>query len=124
MRTPGHDLELAVGFLFTEGIIASREEIAATHPCRSGNVVRVMLKPEVAVDLTQLERHFYTTSACGVCGKASLEAVRVCVKSRPADRLPVVDASVIHRLPKTLRADQAVFDRTGGLHASALFDPN
>jgi FdhD protein len=90
--------------------------------CGSGNVVRVDLRPEVVVDVTRLERHFYTASSCGVCGKASLEAVRVYSPHRPAEGRPVVEAGVIHRLPDTLRAEQAVFDRTGGLHAAALFD--
>jgi FdhD protein len=122
MRTPGHDLELAVGFLFTEGIITEREQVAGARACGAGNVARVDLRPGVAVDLARLERHFYTASSCGVCGKASLEAVRVCPRSRPPAGRPVVEAAVIHRLPEALRAAQAVFDRTGGLHAAALFD--
>jgi FdhD protein len=122
MRTPGHDSELAVGFLFTEGIITAREQVTGVRACAAGNVVRVDLWPEVAVDLTRLERHFYTASSCGVCGKASLEAVRVSSPHRPSEGWPVVEAAVIHRLPDTLRAEQALFDRTGGLHASALFD--
>ncbi|MDB5384906.1 MAG: formate dehydrogenase [Planctomycetaceae bacterium] len=122
MRTPGHDLELAVGFLFTEGIIFARDEVAGLVACGAGNVARVNLRRGSEVDLSRLERHFYATSSCGVCGKASLDAVRVCPRSRPVDGLPVVDAAVIHRLPATLRAAQAVFDRTGGLHASALFN--
>jgi FdhD protein len=122
MRTPGHDDELAIGFLFTEGIITAREQVTGVRACGAGNVVRVDLRPEVAVDLTRLERHFYTASSCGVCGKASLEAVSVCSPHRPSEGQPVVEAAVIHRLPETLRAKQAVFDRTGGLHAAALFD--
>jgi FdhD protein len=74
------------------------------------------------VDLTRLERHFYTTSSCGVCGKASLEAVRVCAHKPVAAGRPVVEAGVIQRLPESLRGAQTVFDRTGGLHAAALFD--
>jgi len=122
MRTPGHDRELAVGFLFTEGIVATRGQVLSVHACKSGNVVRVALRPGVAVDLARLERHFYTASSCGVCGKTSLEAVRVSAPSRPADGRPVVEPAVIRRLPETLRAAQIVFDRTGGLHAAALFD--
>ncbi len=83
----------------------------------------VDLKPGVTVDLARLERHFYTASSCGVCGKASLEALQVCPRHRPPDGWPVVDAAVIHRLPEALRAVQDGFDRTGGLHAAALFDP-
>jgi FdhD protein len=122
MRTPGHDLELAVGFLFTEGVLVAREQLAGVRACGAGNVARVDLRSGVAVDLTRLERHFYTSSSCGVCGKTSLEAVRVCCRDRPSDSWPVVEAAVIHRLPDLLRAAQAVFARTGGLHAAALFD--
>jgi FdhD protein len=122
MRTPGHDTELAVGFLFTEGIIVARDQVAGVRACGKSNVVRVDLRPGVAVDLTRLERHFYTASSCGVCGKASLEAVRVCTRHPVLDGRPVVDAAVIRRLPEALRAAQTVFDRTGGLHAAALFD--
>jgi FdhD protein len=122
MRTPGHDRELAVGFLFTEGIISAREQVTGVHPCGAANAVRVDLRPGVAVDLTRLERHFYAASSCGVCGKASLQAVRVCPANRIPAGLPVVEAGVLQRLPEALRAGQAVFDRTGGLHAAALFD--
>jgi FdhD protein len=122
MRTPGHDRELAIGFLYTEGIVATAGQIQSVHACKNGNVVRVSLRTGVAVDLARLERHFYTSSSCGVCGKASLEAVRVRAGARPPDGSPVVEAAIIHRLPEALRAAQAVFDRTGGLHASALFD--
>ena len=111
-----------MGFLFTEGVIVSREQVAGVHACGSGNVARVDLHPGVGVDLSRLERHFYTSSSCGVCGKASLEAVRVCARNRIPESQPVVEAGVIHHLPEALRAAQAVFDRTGGLHASALFD--
>jgi FdhD protein len=121
MRTPGHDGELAVGFLFTEGILTAREQMARARGCGAGNVVCVDLRPGVAVDLTRLERHFYTSSSCGVCGKASLDAVRVGTHHRPADGRPIVEAGVVRRLPEALRAAQAVFDRTGGLHAAALF---
>jgi FdhD protein len=121
MRTPGHDHELAAGFLYTEGIVVAREQVAGVRACGLGNVVRVDLAKGVGVDLSRLERHFYTSSSCGVCGKTSLEAVQVCARRRLAEGLPVVEAEVIHRLPEALRAAQAVFDRTGGLHAAALF---
>jgi FdhD protein len=124
MRTPGHDLELAVGFLFTEGVIVAREQVAGVRACGAGNVARVDLHPGVAVDLSRLERHFYTSSSCGVCGKASLEAVRVCSRNRLPEGQPVVESAVIHHLPEALRTAQTVFDRTGGLHAAALFDAN
>src|SRR5262245_18681857 len=122
MRTPGNDHELAVGFLFTEGLISEREQVANVRACGGGNVIRVDLSPGVAVDLARLERHFYTGSSCGVCGKASLAAVRVESQHRPAARWPIIEAEVIRRLLDTLRTAQVVFDRTGGLHASALFD--
>jgi FdhD protein len=122
MRTPGHDPELALGFLFSEGILSSTEQVASVESCGAGNVVCVDLKPGVAVDLARLERHFYTTSSCGVCGKASLEAVRVSARHHLLDGRPIVEAEVIQRLPAALRAAQAGFERTGGLHAAALFD--
>ncbi len=122
MRTPGHDRELAAGFLFTEGIIDAPEQVAGIRGCGRSNAVRVDLRPGVDVDLDRLERHFYTTSSCGVCGKTSMAAVRVACPNRPIEDRPVVEASVIHGLPSALRAAQPTFERTGGLHASALFD--
>lgn len=123
MRTPGNDDELAAGFLFSEGILTDRRQIANIHRCATGNVVCVELRADVAVEFAKLERHFYTTSSCGVCGKTSLEAVRVNLPRQPDDVRPLVEASVIHRLPASLRAAQTAFDRSGGLHAAALFDP-
>jgi FdhD protein len=123
MRTPGQDIELAVGFLFSEGIITSRDQIAGVRPCQGRNVVRVDLSNGAAVDLARLERHSYTASSCGVCGKTSLAALRVCSRLRPPEGLPVVESEIIHQLPEKLRAAQAVFDRTGGLHAAATFNP-
>ena len=122
MRTPGNDHELAVGFLFTEGLITERAQFASGKVCQGGNVVRIDLASGVTMDLARLERHFYTGSSCGVCGKASLDAVRVEPRYRPAVGSPDVGAEVIHRLPDVLRAAQVVFDRTGGLHACALFN--
>ncbi|MBO0931493.1 formate dehydrogenase accessory sulfurtransferase FdhD [Fibrella aquatilis] len=131
MRTPGHDFELALGFLFTEGIIQSRRQIHSIRHCTdlgrqeaAGNIVRVEVAPDVTVDLRSTERNFYTTSSCGVCGKASIEAVRNtdCPVLPPAEAF--VDADIIHTLPQKLRATQAVFEYTGGLHAAAIFDQN
>ncbi len=126
MRTPGHDEELAAGFLLGEGIITSHDQVERVRPCRGPgagcrNVITVELRPGVDLDLARLERHFYASSSCGVCGKASLAAVQFGVRHRLRPG-PVVAADVIHRLPRALRAAQAVFDRTGGLHAAALFD--
>jgi FdhD protein len=123
MRTPGHDVELAAGFLFTEGVIHDRAQIAHIGHCGvAANVVRVALTPDAEVDVARIERHFYTTSSCGVCGKASIDALRTVSRYALPANAPVVGADVIHRLPDALRSAQAVFDRTGGLHASALFD--
>jgi FdhD protein len=129
MRTPGHDLELAAGFLLSEGVVRGREDIEGLHPCgpavgqlRLQNVVRVELRPDLPLDLKRLERHFYTTSSCGVCGKTSLEALDVLSCPVVARDRPVVRAAVVHQLPDRLRAAQAVFACTGGLHAAALFD--
>lgn len=129
MRTPGYDFELAAGFLWTEGILGSPEQIEAIRhsgiPTPEGyrNVVRVALRADVAVDLDRLERHFYTTSSCGVCGKTSLEAVQVAGRFVLPETGVGWPPSTLHNAPGALREAQAVFDRTGGLHAAALFDP-
>lgn len=129
MRTPGHDFELALGFLFTEGIIQDLSQIHTVRYCTDAgrqeaieNIVRVELTPDTVVDWRTTERNFYTTSSCGVCGKASIDAVRVatCPVLPPAH--PFVDAELIHDLPAKLRQAQAIFEHTGGLHAAALFD--
>lgn len=129
MRTPGADLDLAAGFLFTEGIIRSRDELWEIRSCgprqRPGlhrNGVRVELHPDVEPDLERLQRHFYTTSSCGVCGKTSLEALEVTAGRGPLAADFQVPASTLFSLPDRLREAQAVFGRTGGLHAAALFD--
>jgi FdhD protein len=123
MRTPGHDAELAVGFLFTEGIVRGLSQIQHVEESgESGNVVCVRLTPDTNVDLGRLERHFYTTSSCGVCGKTAIEALRTTPPYALPPAEPIVDAVVIHQMPRALRAAQQLFDRTGGLHASALFD--
>ena len=120
MRTPGQDSEIAAGFLFTEGIIRNREQILDIQVSKNSATVR--LKGGVDVDFDRLERHFYTTSSCGVCGKASIDALRIqgC-PMLPRDSFAVA-SEVVHGLPETLRSDQRVFDRTGGLHGAALFD--
>ncbi len=130
MRTPGHDFELAAGFLFSEGIVERPQDIhfirhgeSNGNPRQAGNAVIVGLDAGVAVDLERLKRHFYTTSSCGVCGKASIEALEVQGCSIAPRDSPLVRASVIHALPDALRQAQPVFERTGGLHAAALFDP-
>ncbi len=128
MRTPGHDRELAVGFLFTEGIIKDRDQISGFPEAKGAlrdNVVVVALGDEVVFDMGKLERHFYTSSSCGVCGKASIEAVRTVGE---AEDYPFEGISLqyeaFYRLPELLNKQQEVFQSTGGLHASALFDLN
>jgi FdhD protein len=129
MRTPGSDFELAAGFLYGEGIIGSREQVRAINYCRQGevdeeqryNIVNVELRAGIDPDLRTLERHFYTNSSCGVCGKASLEAleIRGCPVVPPG---PTITAEVLYSLPDRLRVAQGLFDATGGLHAAGLFD--
>jgi FdhD protein len=129
MRTPGNDFDLAVGFLFTERLIANVEDIADLTYAEeadltpSTNIVEVTLRPGKTIDPRQLERNFYAASSCGVCGKSSIAAVRVTDLPRPSRALRV-DPDSLCGLPEALRNAQAVFDRTGGLHAAALFDAN
>ena len=145
MRTPGHDPELAVGFLVTEGIVTDeshidsisavrtdnvgsptlvyvcngRDQIEFTHRS-GGNVIVVELAPDVEVSLANLQRNFYTTSSCGICGKASLLALRTVCPPRRANKFSI-DAETLCALPDRLRAAQGIFDQTGGLHAAGLF---
>ena len=128
MRTPGSDFELAAGFLFTEGILEYPDQISRIRhfgvPVKvSGlkNTLVVDLNEGVDVDFKRLERNFYTTSSCGVCGKSSIEALHTGVKKVDGDELKIAP-SLINRLPEILRSSQDVFEKTGGLHASALFD--
>lgn len=155
MRTPGHDAELAMGFLFTEGIIAdaaaiiSIEQEPASSPANrneassdrtgnrigslgqasrgktnptSSNSIRIGLHEQVTLDLGRLQRHFYTSSSCGVCGKSSIDSLRtVCPAPGPMEDWQL-DRELLHSLPALLRQQQELFDSTGGLHASALFD--
>ncbi|HEX9775331.1 MAG TPA: formate dehydrogenase accessory sulfurtransferase FdhD [Actinomycetota bacterium] len=126
MRTPGNDFELALGFLFGEAMLAGRDQVATVSYCASGppeqlyNQVTVELADAAPFEAERLRRNVYATSSCGVCGKASLEAVRV--HCAPLAEGPIVDADVISSLPDALRARQKVFERTGGLHAAGLFD--
>lgn len=124
MRTPGHDDELAAGFLFAEGVIRGLDDVQRIVPCDRANAVRVVLRPDVSVAFGDLERHFATTSSCGVCGKTSLDALTARCAPLPDPDRPVFAPEVIHRLPEILREAQPTFDRTGGLHAAALFDAN
>ena len=121
MRTPGHDDELALGFLFTEGILRDSKEIRGVASIDT-HVVTIQLHPDFTPALPSLERNFYTTSSCGVCGKSSLEAVKTkSIFPRGSGSLQVSSA-MLNSLQEKLRGHQKVFDATGGLHASALFD--
>jgi FdhD protein len=125
MRTPGDEEELAAGFVFTEGIVREPAEIESSRIWGSANVVRVALAAGVRVDWQRLQRHFYTSSSCGVCGKTSIDALRTQIAPLPESRAAArVDAAVIMRMPETLRAAQQTFASTGALHAAALFEPD
>lgn len=127
MRTPGHDLELAAGFLFTEGIIQRREQIVSLDhaddckPAERGNIIQVELTDDVALDFESTQRNFFASSSCGICGKASIESVRA-HGIRALNPYLRVDAEVLCRIPDALRSAQQIFGRTGGLHAAGLFD--
>ena len=128
MRTPGSDEALCMGFLFTEGLIESAEQVESLKYCEdlgrsegADNVMRAELKPEVPVDRGQFKRNFYTTSSCGVCGKASIDAIKVACTPLSGKSISV-NREVIFGLPAKLGEAQHVFKYTGGLHASALFD--
>ena len=148
MRTPGHDAELAAGFLVTEGIVSDESHIDSIsvgpsddseppsvlelrngvdqivfEDTRGSNVVRVALAPHVEVSTANLQRNFYTTSSCGICGKASLLALRTVCPPRRANIFSI-DAETLCALPERLRAAQGIFDQTGGLHAAGLFTAN
>ncbi|WP_026268391.1 formate dehydrogenase accessory sulfurtransferase FdhD [Micromonospora sp. CNB394] len=129
MRTPGDDLDLAIGFLLTEGLIRSAEDVHTAQLCAGAetpntyNVVDVVLSPGVPEPVTDPARNFYTTSSCGVCGKASIESVRTRSRFAVRDDPLVVTADLLAGLPDRLRAAQRAFDRTGGLHAAGLFTP-
>jgi FdhD protein len=119
MRTPGDDFELAAGFLFTENIVLERAMIEGIRHWGSPNVVRVALREGARVDLEKIHRHFYATSSCGICGKSSIDAVRV--KTMPVSTAASIEAELLNAMPETLKASQSRFAETGGLHAAALF---
>ena len=119
LRTPGEDFDLAAGFLFTESILREAGQIASIRHWGSPNVVRVDVSDDVQLDLQRLQRHFYSTSSCGVCGKVSIDALRVHVT--PIASETRVSHEVIAALPDTLRAEQKTFDATGAIHAAGIF---
>jgi FdhD protein len=124
MRTPGNDDELAAGFLLSEGLVRKRQQITAIEPCRQSdspeNTLNVFLAPAVKVDFKRLTRHVFASSSCGLCGKASIEAVHQ--QFPPVDARLSVSPQTLQQLPATMRAAQATFDTTGGLHAAAIFE--
>ena len=132
MRTPGHDVELAAGFLVSEGVIHRPEHFSTARYCAGAvdtddgsntyNILDVALGPGVAPPDPSLERNFYTTSSCGLCGKASIEAVHTQSQFEVETDPLQLDASTLVTFPELLREQQAIFDRTGGLHAAGLFD--
>lgn len=129
MRTPGHDFDLAVGFLVSEGVVHAAEDVVGIRYCAGAtadgantyNVVDVALAPGVALPDASLERNFYTTSSCGLCGKASLDAVRTTTTWPLGEDSLRIDLETLTTLPDRLREAQRVFDSTGGLHAAGLF---
>ncbi len=129
MRTPGHDLELAAGFLYTEGIVEHVSQIRKIGHCLNvkaeeerENVVKVELEPEVEVDPGKLQRHFYTTSSCGVCGKSSMDALEsIGCEIYPDDDFQI-PSGLLLSFPDLIRSKQTVFQYTGGIHATGLFD--
>jgi FdhD protein len=130
MRTPGADIELAQGFLLTEGVIGRRDDLRTVRYCQGAgaddlntyNVLDATLAPGVEMPLVDITRNFYTSSSCGVCGKASLDAVRTTSRHSPGDDPSTIDAGVLRAMPEQLRAEQKLFAATGGLHAAALFE--
>ena len=127
MRTPGDDFELAAGFLYGEGLVRRREDVAEISYCQTDepqtyNIVVVKLRPGAPFDPDALSRNFYMSSSCGVCGKASLEAVEVRGCEQIPDEGLSLDPAILSGLPEKLRAEQGLFDRTGGIHAAGRFD--
>ena len=126
MRTPGHDRELVAGFLLTERIVRNRRELKDIATCRGSfepqNTMDVFLSGGVEVDFARLTRHVYATSSCGLCGKATIDAVRQ--NFPPVDSNARISVSTLRRLPALMRQQQTAFAQTGGLHAGAIFDLN
>jgi FdhD protein len=130
MRTPGDDVELAHGFLLTEGVIGDREDVVTARYCagtdddgqNTYNLLDIRLAPGVAPPDPSVTRNFYTTSSCGVCGKAALDAVRLATRFPPGDDPMTVTPAMLSSMPDRLRAKQKLFESTGGIHAAGLFD--
>lgn len=121
MRTPGNDAELAVGFLYTEGIIRSQADIAIAKQMDS-NSICVELVENASTDLSRIERHFYTSSSCGVCGKSSIDSLRSVSHKKPFENGLVISPEMTFSMNEKVKLQQKIFNSTGGLHASALFN--
>jgi FdhD protein len=126
MRTPGNDEELAMGFLFTEGIIQKPADIISCRHCvqdstKEGNIIRVELNPDVTVDWSRLTRNTFTSSSCGLCGKTTIDAV-MALTPGPISSDLLIEPAILHALPDRVRTTQRAFAYTGGIHAAALFD--
>jgi FdhD protein len=125
MRTPGHDAELAVGFLLSEGVLRRAQDVLRVHACAEArNLVNVMLDPSVHVAFEKLTRHVFAASSCGLCGKATIQAIRAQLDPLPDSENPRIAVGVIASMPNAMRQTQTTFERTGGLHAAALFNDN
>lgn len=128
MRTPGNDFELAIGFLFSEGIINSINDILQIRYCETvkeeekGNVVIIKLSPNISVDLKNLNRYFYTNSSCGICGKTIIDSIKKCASIHPIIDSVKINKDVFWKLNESLTKHQTIFKYTGGIHASALFN--
>ena len=129
MRTPGHDEELAIGFLLAEGVITNSSDVLEIAYCQQGeaslhkNILNVFLSPEVEINLDRLKRNVYASSSCGLCGKASIESLQNIFE--PLNKIEtVISVDKILTLAQKLRAKQSAFDKTGGLHAAGIFDRN
>jgi FdhD protein len=120
MRTPGHDRDLAIGFLFTEGIILAPDEIKLVT--EDDNTINVQLNDSENIDLSKLERHFYTSSSCGVCGKTSIDAIKTVCRLPPSAHNFQIERNLIKSFPGILQQEQNIFNNTGGIHAAALFN--
>jgi len=123
MRTPSNDEELAIGFLFTEGILKNISEVKSLKKdILNENIISIKLNENVTPEIQKLERNFYTTSSCGVCGKSSIDAIRVVSRNTNSTDINIkIKSDLIYELPQILRQQQSIFDKTGGIHASALF---
>jgi FdhD protein len=127
MRTPGNDKELAAGFLLSEGLIERAADILGIEYCdrnEHGNVINVRLVPEVRVDFEKLTRHVFASSSCGLCGKATINAIRSQFPRLQFPDQPKISADLISAMPELMRETQSIFERTGGLHAAGVFDEN